>query len=368
MTTTTVADLAQWMEEFAPLRLAEDWDNVGLLLGDPGATVEKVMTCLTVTPESASEAIGEGAGLIVSHHPVWFKPVQRLVKSGADGFLWDLARAGVGIYSPHTSFDNTKGGINDFLCETLGLIEVGPLKPGASREECKVVVFTPESDREVVLSAAFGAGAGRIGDYDECSYSTEGFGTFLGLEGTNPTVGTSGTRELAKEQRIEVVCPIGRLPGVLAAIRAAHSYEEPAIDVYPTIVRDETRGAGRIGRLPEPTSLGALARRIRDRLPAPCLQAAGDMGRTVGRVAIACGGADDFVGDAAKAGADVFVTGEARFHRALEAEARGIGLIVAGHHATERPAVEMLAGRIGKAFPDLIVWASRQERDPLRGV
>lgn len=366
--TTTVAELAAWMEAFAPLRLAEDWDNVGLLLGDPGAGVEKVMTCLTVTPESASEAIDEGAGLIVSHHPVWFKPVQRLVKAGADGFLWSLARAGVGIYSPHTAFDNTRGGINDFLCETLGLVEIGPLKPVAGRDECKVVVFTPESDREGVLSAAFREGAGRIGDYTECSYTTEGFGTFLGLEGTNPTVGRAGRREHAEEQRIEVVCPRSNVPGVLAAIRDAHSYEEPAIDVYPTIVRDESIGVGRIGRLPEPTSLGELAGRVRERLPAPCLQCAGEPDRRVEQVAVACGGADDFVGDAAKAGADVFVTGEARFHRALEAEARGIGLIVAGHHATERPAVEMLADRIGRAFPGLVVWASRQERDPLRGV
>ncbi|WP_152050000.1 Nif3-like dinuclear metal center hexameric protein [Tautonia marina] len=362
---TTVADLAAWMDDFAPPRLAESWDNVGLLLGDPHATVEKVMTCLTITPESASEAIEEGANLIVSHHPVWFKPVQRLRSDQADGFLWSLARAGVSIYSPHTAFDNTKGGINDFLCETLGLIDVGPLKPGAEQQATKVVVFTPEADREAVLSAAFGAEAGRIGDYVECSYTIEGFGTFLGLEGTNPTVGQSGRREVAREQRIEVVCPGERLAGVLAAIRAAHSYEEPAIDVYPTIVRDDTAGVGRVGRLSEPMTLDAFARRVRERLPATSLQCVGAPDRRVERVAVACGGADDFVGDAARSGADVFLTGEARFHRALEAEAKGIGLIVAGHHATERPAVEMLATRIGRSFPDVTVWASRREHDPL---
>ncbi|WP_169975123.1 Nif3-like dinuclear metal center hexameric protein [Tautonia rosea] len=363
---TTVADLAAWMDTFAPLRLAEDWDNVGLLLGDPGASVQNVMTCLTVTPESAAEAIDKGANLIVSHHPVWFKPVQRLRSDRADGFLWSLARAGISIYSPHTAFDNTKGGINDFLCETLGLVEVRPLKPGVEHQATKVVVFTPESDREAVLLAAFGAGAGRIGEYVECSYTTEGFGTFLGLEGTNPTFGESGKREMAREQRIEVVCPRSSLAEVLAAIRTAHSYEEPAIDVYPTIVRDEAEGVGRVGRLAEPMTLDAFAKRVRERLPATGLQYVGAPERRVERVAVACGGADDFLGDAARSGADVFLTGEARFHRALEAEAKGIGLIVAGHHATERPAVEMLASRIGKDFPNLTVWASANEHDPLR--
>jgi dinuclear metal center YbgI/SA1388 family protein len=363
---TTVADLAAWMEDFAPLRLAEGWDNVGLLLGDPAATVEKVMTCLTVTPTSASEAIDEGANLIVSHHPVWFKPVQRLRSDQADGFLWSLARAGVSVYSPHTAFDNTNGGINDFLCETLGLVDVRPLKPGAGREATKVVVFTPDGDREAVLSAAFEAGAGRIGDYEQCSFSTEGVGTFFGLEGTTPTVGESGRREEARERRIEVVCPGARLAAVLAAIRRAHSYEEPAIDVYPTIVPEDAVGVGRVGRLAGPMTLDEFARRVRERLPATGLQCVGAPDRRVERVAVACGGADDFVGDAARSGADVFLTGEARFHRALEAESRGIGLIVAGHHATERPAVEMLAARIGDDFPGVTVWASRSEHDPLR--
>ncbi|MEW4571078.1 Nif3-like dinuclear metal center hexameric protein [Tautonia sp. JC769] len=363
---TTVADLAAWMEDFAPLRLAEDWDNVGLLLGDPGETVEKVMTCLTVTPTSASEAIDEGADLIVSHHPVWFKPVQRLRSDQADGFLWSLARAGVSVYSPHTAFDNTSGGINDFLCETLGLVDVRPLKPGAELEATKVVVFTPDEDREAVLSAAFRAGAGRIGDYVECSFSTEGVGTFFGLEGTNPTVGESGHREVAREQRIELVCPKARLAAVLSAIRQAHGYEEPAIDVYPTIVRDDTAGVGRVGRLAAPMTLADFANRVRERLAASGLQFVGRPDRRVERVAVACGGADDFVGDAARSGADVFLTGEARFHRALEAEAKGIGLIVAGHHATERPAVEMLADRLGKCFSDVTVWASRRELDPLQ--
>ena len=363
---TTVADVARWMEGFAPTRLAEGWDNVGLLLGDPGASVDRLMTCLTVTRDTAVEAIAEGANLIVSHHPVWFKPVQTLRADGPDGFLWGLARAGVSIYSPHTAFDNAKGGINDFLCETLGLVDVGPLKPPMMREVHKIVVFAPSDDRDRVLSAAFGAGAGVIGGYDECSFTLEGRGTFRGGPGTRPAIGSPGNREVVIEHRIELICRPECLGAALSAIRSAHSYEEPAIDVNPVRVRDDAPGVGRIGRLEPSTTLAELARKVADLLPAPGLQYAGSPDRVVERLAVACGGADDFVGDAAGAGSDAFLTGEARYHRVLEAESRGIGLLVAGHHATEHPAVAMLAGRLGRAFPELHAWPSHREADPLR--
>jgi dinuclear metal center YbgI/SA1388 family protein len=364
---TTVADVARWLDDFAPSRLAEAWDNVGLLWGDPGAEVERIMTCLTVTPRTADEAIGERAGLIVSHHPVLFKAVKRVRADQPEtGMLWDLARAGVSILSPHTAFDNTRDGINDGLARRLGLVDVGPLRASAGPGSFKVVVFTPRADHEAVLAAAFGAGAGRIGAYDECSFSIPGRGTFFGTEGANPTVGEAGRRETVRERRVEVVCPGDRLVAALAAIRAAHSYEEPAIDVYPLHVPSHGAGAGRVGRLAEPRSLEEFAEHVAEVLAARGVQVAGPVGREVARVAIVCGAGDDFLGDAARAGADVLLTGEARFHRALEAEALGLGLVVAGHHATERPGVEDLAARIASEFPAAEVWASRYEADPLR--
>jgi dinuclear metal center YbgI/SA1388 family protein len=366
---TCIDDVARWMEDFAPSRLAEEWDNVGLLWGDPSAVVTRIMTCLTVTPTTSDEAIEAGAELIVSHHPVLFRAVKRVrADQPATAPLWRLARAGVAIYSPHTAFDNTLGGINDGLAQRLGLTEVRPLRPTASTSTAfKVVVFTPRSDRPAVLAAAFAAGAGRIGAYDECSFTSPGFGTFFGTEGANPSVGQAGRRETVREQRIELLCPGQHLPAVLAAIRSHHSYEEPAIDVYPLhpLVHNSGTGTGRIGRLAEPTTLDLLAARIAAVLPAPGLQVVGSPSQPIRRVAIVCGAGDDFLGDALRAGADVLLTGEARYHRALEAEALGLTLIVAGHHATERPGVEDLAGRLGRAFPSLLVWASRREIDPL---
>lgn len=366
---STVREIAAWLDRFAPTTLAESWDNVGLLWGDPDALVSKVMTCLTVTRETAAEAIEAGAELIVSHHPVLFRAVKKIVANAPEnGFLWTLARAGVAILSPHTAFDNTEGGINDGLARRLGLMEVEPLRRSPGPGAFKVVVFTPEEGREALLQAAFAAGAGRIGDYRDCSFSTPGLGTFFGADGTNPSVGQAGRRESVQEDRVELLCPAGVLSGVTRAIRASHAYEEPAIDVYPLheTGKGTGPGAGRLGRLSVPVALEAFAGEVARVLRAPGLQYVGEPGRLVERVAIVCGAGDDFLPDSAKAGADVLLTGEARYHRALEAEALGIGLVVAGHHATERPGVEDLSALIGAEFEGLVVWASARERDPVR--
>ncbi len=364
---TTVADVTRWLEGFAPGRLAEPWDNVGLLLGDPSSACARVMTCLTVTPDSAGEAIDARADLIVGHHPIFFKGAKSLRADRPDSaHLWRLARAGIAVYSPHTAFDNTTGGINDLLARRMGLVEVGPLRPSPRPSIFKVAAFCPREDREPVLAAAFAAGAGKIGAYGECSFSSPGYGTFFGDETTNPTLGQKGRRETVREWRVEVVCPGERLVGVLDAIRSAHSYEEPAIDVYPIQTASTGPGIGRLGRLPESATLADLAAGLANQLGAPGVQYAGEPSRRVGRVAIGCGAGDDLLADAVGAGADVFVTGEARFHRILEAEARGIGLILLGHYASERPGVEDLATRLAGAFPGLEAWASRRERDPLR--
>jgi len=366
---TTVADLAAWMERFAPKALAESWDNVGLLLGDPAASVERVMTCLTVTATTADEAIRQGAGAIVSHHPILFKATKTLRADQPDtGFVWRLARAGVAVLSPHTSFDNTAGGINDGLARRFGMMDVAPLRVQPMADWYKLVVFVPEAERERITTAAFEAGAGRLGAYSECSFTAVGTGTFRGSAASNPTIGVAGgDRESVVEARLEFLCSGADRSAVLAAVRLAHSYEEPAIDLFrlePTWTAPA--GSGRIGRLAEPGSLAKFARRVATILQAPATQFVGDPARVVERVALCCGAGDEFLSDAARQGADVYVTGEARYHGALEAASRGLGLIVAGHHATERPGVEDLAERIGEEFPSLKVWASRSEADPLR--
>ena len=355
------------LESFAPLRLAAEWDNVGLLLGERDRDVSRVMTCLTLTPDSAAEAVARGADLVVSHHPLLFRGTKRLTSDTTEGrVVLELLRGGVTVYSPHTAFDNCTGGINEQLAELLQLSEVQPLRRrDLSAREVKLVVFVPEADLSRVSEAAFAAGAGVIGEYDSCSFRLAGTGTFRGSAVSNPTVGQPGVFEQAPEWRLEMVCPEGKLPAVLAAVRKAHSYETPAIDVYP-LAPLPGLGEGRIGRLATPVTLGELADRVKAVLPTPVVGMVGDANRVVRLVAVACGAAGEFVADAVRARADAFLTGEARFHECLEAQARGVGLLLAGHHATERPAVEALARWLAARFGELEVWASQKETDPVQ--
>jgi dinuclear metal center YbgI/SA1388 family protein len=355
------------MEQFAPLELAADWDNVGLLLGDLAAPVERLMTCLTVTPEVVAEAVAERVQCIITHHPMLFHAVKRLTAATSEGqMLLALIRAGVAVYSPHTAFDNTAGGINDALARRLGLMEVGPLRRRQGPGRCKVVVFVPDADLTRVSDAMFEAGAGHIGQYSQCSFRLAGTGTFFGSETTNPTVGQKGRREEVSEWRLEVICLEEAVERVLASMRRAHSYEEPAYDVYPLRPKASHLGEGRVGRLSQPTPLHSLAQMVKTQLNANVVHMVGEPARPVERVAIVCGAGGEFLTDALKAAADVFLTGEVRFHDSLNAQAGGLALLLPGHYATERCGVEDLAGRLQEQWPGLTVWASRRERDPLR--
>lgn len=362
----TVGAVVEHLEQFAPPSLAADWDNVGLLLGDRAAPVARLMTCLTVTPESAAEAVERRADLVVAHHPIFFKPARRLTADTADGrMLLSLARAGVAVYSPHTAFDNTAGGINDLLAAKLGLAEVVPLRPGAGPKQVKLVVFVPDGDLARVSEALFAAGAGRIGEYRECSFRLPGTGTFFGTDAANPTVGQKGRREDVSEWRLEVVCPQAKVGEVVAAMRRAHSYEEPAFDLYPLADAPSKSGEGRIGVMPSPVSLELLARRVRALLRCGPVQVVGEAAHEVSRVAVVCGAGGELLSDAIRARADVFLTGEARFHDYLLARARGVALVLPGHHATERVGVEDLAERLKRQWPEVDAWASEHESDPV---
>jgi dinuclear metal center YbgI/SA1388 family protein len=365
----TVAAVVDFLESFAPLHLAADWDNVGLLLGDRGAAVERVVTCLTVTPDVAAETVEAQAQLLVTHHPVLFRGVKRLTTANAEGrMLLALIQAGVSVYSPHTAFDNTADGINDALARRLGLTDVVALRRREAPGQCKIVVFVPDADLARVSEALFVAGAGHIGPYSECSFRLAGTGTFFGSDAANPTVGQKGRREEVSEWRLEVVCPATAVERVVAALRKAHSYEEPAYDVYPLHTLRSSLGEGRIGRLPRATTLDKLARTVKTSLRAGKVQVVGEPEQTVERVGIVCGAGGELLSDAVRARADVFLTGELRFHDSLAAQAQGLALCLPGHYATERLGIEELAVRLQEKWPALQVWASRREHDPVHWI
>lgn len=364
--TMRLQELIAALEALAPPALAESWDNTGLLLGDRAAEVSRALTCLTLTPDVAAEAVAAGAQLVVAHHPLLFKPVQRLTADTVEGrTILTLLRAGVAVYSPHTAWDNAPQGINQQLAELCELQEIEPLRRSLASDQVKLVTFVPRDSLERVQRALWDAGCGIIGDYRECSYVLHGTGTFFGGEETNPAVGSAGRLEHVEEARLEVVCPTNRMVVAVAALRSAHPYEEPAFDVYPLQSLPGDAGAGRCGRLPQAMTLGGLAALIQQRLPSPGLQFAGDPQRKIERLGIACGAAAEFWKDAQRAGCQALLTGEARFHAALECREAGFGLIVAGHYATERHGMERLAALLAERCPAVIVTASSAERDPL---
>lgn len=361
----TVADLVTYMETIAPPSLAASWDNVGLLLGDTRSPIRRVLTCLTLTPDVAAEAVNGDFQVIVTHHPVLFRGAKRLTADTTEGeSLLALARANIAVYSPHTGFDDAVGGINDQLCDRLGVGERRPLRFKEAPGEFKVTVFVPENDLAKVSDAMFAAGAGQIGEYRECGFRTSGIGTFFGGEATRPMVGQKGRREEVAEFRLEIVCPRHLLPSVLAAIRSAHSYEVPAVDVYPLADSRQTVGSGRVGTLAVATSLGELARQLSGALGCARMQIIGDPNLPIKRVAVACGAAGEMLADAIRARVDLFVTGEMRFHECLTARSAGVCSILPGHFASERFALEVLAERIQHAVPYVSACASRVERDP----
>lgn len=362
----TLQTICQTLESLAPLSLAESWDNVGLLLGDQQQPVARMMTCLTITLDVVSEAIEKQAELIVSHHPVLFKSVQKLTSSTDDGkLLLPLLRDGIAVYSAHTAYDNAPRGINQQLAERLGLSNIRPLIPTTMGKQFKMAVFVPESEVNQVAEAMHRAGAGIIGNYSHCSFRTTGTGTFRGNEQSNPTIGQAGELESVIEVKLEVVCPARLLSAVLTAMKAAHSYEEPAFDVYPLHdVADCKQGSGRLGELPSPLSASALCSLVADKLGTGITLTGHRHRASIQKVAIACGAGGSLLQQTIAVGAEAFLTGEIRFHDELAAQAAGVTVLAAGHYATERPGIEELARQLAQHLPDCTIWASSAEQNP----
>src|SRR5262249_27250144 len=224
-----LADAIAVLEQIAPTRHAESWDNVGLLVGDPDQTVSRAILTIDYTRAVADEARKRNCDLIIAYHPPIFDGLKKIKSTN---LIFDAIRRGVAIYSPHTALDVAPGGTNDMLADVLGLKTRGPLKQASpTPQEYKLVTFVPIKDVEKVSQALFKVGAGHIGNYHSCSFRTAGTGTFFGQEGTDPTVGQSGRLEKVDEIRLETILPITALPNVIKALRESHPYEEPAFDL-----------------------------------------------------------------------------------------------------------------------------------------
>ncbi|MEE9295939.1 MAG: Nif3-like dinuclear metal center hexameric protein [Phycisphaerae bacterium] len=366
-----VADVCEALEALAPLRRAQKWDNVGLLAGDREAAVRRVLTCIDLTPAVVDEAVRERVQLVVAYHPPIFKPLSRLTMPSDDtgALVLRCIKAGIAIYSTHTALDAAEGGTNDRMAQLCGIKQTQPLEyVGNDRAgDCKVVVFVPEADVDTVAEAMFQAGAGCIGDYEKCSYRLAGTGTFRGTESTKPVIGEAGRYETVAEIRIESVTPQAQVPAVIEAIRRAHPYEEPAFDIYPLRPVPE-RGIGRYGDLPQPMTLAALARKLKNLTEATCVQMVGETDRRVTRAVICVGAAGSLPFAIPLGPGDVIITGEIRHHDALAILRRDCSAIALGHWASEHPVLEPFAKALNKRLARLDVLVSTADCEPFAPV
>ena len=357
-----VQDVIKSLENIAPPQLAQRDDNVGLLLGDASADVRALMLCVDLTAPVLAEAAG--VQMVMAYHPPIYKSVSR-VTAAASPVLYAALRRGLAVYSVHTAFDIAPGGTNDALAEAAGLAAVRPLEPATGQGQCKIVAFVPPEDLSRAADAAFSAGAGRIGNYHDCAFFVHGIGAFCGGPGSHPTLGKPGRHEVNEEMRLEVISPRSCAPAVCAAIRDAHSYEEPAIDVYPLEDLPEGCGLGRIGRLARPASIsGVIARIKRAAGVRNVLVASAASKGAITTVACAAGSCGSLYRAALAAGAQLYITGEMRHHDALAASAAGMTVVCLGHSNSERPALASLAHRLKAQLPKLKVTLSKADRDP----
>ncbi|KQY51680.1 Nif3-like dinuclear metal center hexameric protein [Nocardioides sp. Root140] len=355
---TTLGDVVELLHGWYPPGTAEDWDAVGLVYGDPAATVKKVMFAVDPTPEVAKEAVAWGADLLVVHHPLFLKPVHGFAATTAKGrTLATLAAGGCALLTAHTNADQADSGVSEALATALGLKELAPILGAEEESLDKLVVYVPHDAAAPVRAAIADAGAGFIGNYDHCSFTTEGQGRFRPLEGSDPTIGTIGDIAVVDEHRIEAVLPRRRRGEVVNAMLANHPYESPAYDV--TELADPglaTTGTGRVGVIEE-TTLRDFAQVVAEALPETeqGVRVGGDPDRVVRRVAV-CGGAGDFLLDQlAGSDVDVYVTSDLRHHPAAEfLEKDGPALIDVAHWAAESTWLPVVRARLAEELGDTV--------------
>jgi len=364
----TVGDVARTLDELTPPALAQSWDNVGLLAGDRTTSCRSVLCCIDMTPAVLDEAIAGQCDLILAYHPPLFRPITRLLadSTGTDALIHRAIAAGIAIYSPHTALDAAEGGANDVLAGLCSLSEIEPFEyVSGSEPQCKLVTFVPPEQLEQIASALFAAGAGRIGDYEQCSYRLEGEGTFFGTEHTNPKLGQRGRLEKVAETRLETVVPKRLLPEVLTALRHSHPYEEPAFDLYP-LTAEPVAGIGRVGRLSPTITLARLARKLKKATQSKVISIVGDPNTPISRVAVCVGAAGRLPLEKPRsADCETIVTGEIRHHDALTILRAGKTAIALGHWESERPVLAPLAKRVTEKLKPLDVKVSRHDVGPL---
>jgi dinuclear metal center YbgI/SA1388 family protein len=365
----TVREVVSLLEAWAPRGIAWERDNVGLQVGDARSRARGIVVALDPTIDVMREAVRRGANLVVTHHPLLFRHARSVSTADQAGrCILYCAQHRLSVCAAHTNLDFTRGGTSFALAGALGLQRVAFLAR-THKTLSKIVTFVPASHVDTVAAAMARAGAGRIGNYEECSFRTEGTGTFRGSKETRPMIGKAGRFERAFETRLEMIAQRWHVDSIIEAMKAVHPYEEVACDVYPLDTDSDEFGMGIVGELKRPMTLRGFLSHIRRALGTGALRYAGDVNTKVSRVA-ACGGSgSDLLDEAVRSGADAFVTSDIKYHSFHDAAGR-IALIDAGHHETEQPVVASVVTYLRRTLrragmSRLAVHAARSSTNPV---
>jgi len=345
--TMRLQDLLGLVNRHYPQNLAEDWDNVGLQVGDLTQEITRVMVALEPTFATVNAAIANNCQALITHHPLIFKALKKISPSDTTGnILFSSIRNNLAIISIHTNLDHASDGLNDWLATALQLRDSKPLLRPGGGDLVKLVVYVPTEAADDVSEAMFKAGAGTIGRYDHCSFRTAGIGTFRAHEGCHPSIGTVGSDERVEELRLETVVKRSQLKRVIERMEKQHPYEEVAYDVIPIENGAQDIGLGRIGRLNEPLEMEKFAQQCKEQLHCSTVRAVAGEDKLIARVAVCGGSGASLIREAARQGADLLVTGDVKYHEAMSARELGLAVIDAGHFATEHIMASCLAQKL----------------------
>jgi dinuclear metal center YbgI/SA1388 family protein len=364
-----VMDVAAAVDGIVPLKLAQDWDNVGLLVGDPQQNVGNILLTIDVTGDVVSEAKKLKTDLILSYHPLIWDGLKSITTDGDGKIVHELVRSGISVFSVHTALDTVAGGVNDALAEIMALQDVEPLGDYVANpagDNLKLTVFVPVDSLDKVANAVFAAGAGHIGNYSHCGFGTDGTGTFLPLDGARPAIGKKGKFEKVHETRFESIVPGAKVAGVVAAMKKAHPYEMPAFDCYRLHDTESKYGLGRIGKLEKPLRVDEIIQRVKKATGARAVGIVGRDKRTVRKAAVCAGSCGKIINTVIASGADLYLTGELKHHLALAAQEAGLTCLCLSHTVSERFMLKKFAKQLGRQIGPVTIKISKKDADPFK--
>ncbi|MDR4888967.1 Nif3-like dinuclear metal center hexameric protein [Fredinandcohnia sp. QZ13] len=365
-------EVIQVFEQFSPKYLAVegDRDKIGLQIGTLNKPVKKMMVVLDLLEEVVDEAISSEVDLIIAHHPPIFRPLRAVqTDTPAGRIIEKCILHNIAVYAAHTNLDVAVGGVNDLLANALELTDIELLAPTYEERLKKLAVYVPKEAADEVRTALGTAGAGFIGEYSHCTFNTQGTGTFLPHEGTNPHIGVVGQLEKVDEIKIETVFPSSLQKKVVTAMLKAHPYEEVAYDIYPLENEGNVLGLGRVGYLQHEMTLQQFAEHVKDKLEVDGIRVVGSLADKVKKVAVLGGDGNKYVSHAKRAGADVYVTGDMYYHVAHDAMMMGLNIVDPGHNVEKvmkKGVATVLTERFKEKKFEVTVIVSELNTDPFK--